>query len=348
MPTKHVITLIGGIIHSIDVAKEQDTHQAQENPRRRGERGGNHLADESSLPSPEWELKIFKTRKQNRTCWVSPTFKIAFLLCKQAVIFEGLRQKFHGDESKAWVEYRKRKGPSSVIACTCYDVMLNSTGEAAIHSTTTLSNRLHSNGWTRKPLKNTKVKRCLWLSPEFKIPFLYPKVAYEFECLRQSCNKDEEEALCLFTKEKLTNGKKVSDFIAGGQIAAETLVQNGGPVAHTNRSTRSRSREGLTIKSVSKRGNKVKRRVRHVHPTLHKESTISGRTRSKQGTKVTPESKGGNIDRLGAKYRRAPTANKVHAKGSKRGSGLQSSRPREKVTKMQEQEVITVPAKKRL
>jgi hypothetical protein len=156
------------------------------------------LADESSLPSPEWELKIFKTRKQNRTCWVSPTFKIAFLLCKQAVIFEGLRQKFHGDESKAWVEYRKRKGPSSVIACTCYDVMLNSTGEAAIHSTTNLSNRLHSNGWTRKPLKNTKVKRCLWLSPEFKIPFLYPKVAYEFKCLRQSCNKDEEEALvCL-------------------------------------------------------------------------------------------------------------------------------------------------------
>ncbi len=75
MPTKYVITLIGGVIHSIDVAKEQDTHQAQENPRRRGERGGNHLADESSLPSPEWELKIFKTRKKTAPAGSPPPSK---------------------------------------------------------------------------------------------------------------------------------------------------------------------------------------------------------------------------------------------------------------------------------
>jgi hypothetical protein len=167
----------------------------------------NHPAREcgdidSPLFSRGWEIGEWKDRKQNRKIWISPVRKIEFLLHKDALEFDALVQ-FHGNEFVAWDAYSdaKKVGESRRVRNSkVYDTDVN----------------LETYGW----IKGFKRSRRIWLSPEYKIPFLWQKVAVEFH---QHCQdfRDEAEAIEDFVKGK----NKVSDFILGGSYSVKGHIR---------------------------------------------------------------------------------------------------------------------------
>jgi hypothetical protein len=232
-------------------------------------------ANESTLPSPEWKMDLFKDRNQYRTCWVSPVRKIAFKLNKDACLFEKMKRKFEGDEFKAWVSYsklRKRlRMARRVIASTAYDVVTTPEGTHGM-SNVTLQGRLESHGWVLKTRRG--MNRPHYLSPDCKIQFLWRRVAYEFELLRQECNGNESKALSIFLKAKQKARRKVSDFIYGGRPAAEVLVEEGGGEIGA-----SFGEDSLRIEPPQTRSKSAKAQI-----TGKRKKTIEGKPTKKLGT----------------------------------------------------------------
>jgi hypothetical protein len=162
---------------------------------------------ESPLLSRGWEMGSFEDRNQNRTCWISPVRKIRFVLHKDALKFDSLVQN-HGDEYAAWESYsdlREEQGVQRrVIDSKLYDTNIN----------------LESCGW----IKGKKRGRRIWLSPQYKIPFLWQKVAIEFHQHRQNYDDEAKAMEDFLDKRAVSISKKVSDFILGGSCTVERHI----------------------------------------------------------------------------------------------------------------------------
>ena len=102
---------------------------------------------------------------------------------------------------------RHGKGSRRVINSRLYDYEIN----------------LESRGWIKGIKKQPHTHpRCIWLTPKYKVPFLWQKVAVEFQQLYQLV-QDERLALNAFVhcKKGLI---KISDFILGGNKAVRRHI----------------------------------------------------------------------------------------------------------------------------
>jgi hypothetical protein len=193
-------------------------------------RQSNPANSSQAAVSSDWETVRFKDRKQIRTYYASPVRKITFKLHKDAVEFDRLIKKSNGDEFKAWRVYTKRmqrRGLARrVVAASTYDTIQY--GSSDNHQPCdNIKDRLMGCGWVQKSVTGaTGWIRNMWLSPAYKIPFLWPKVAFEFDLLCRANGGDEEKAAFQFLLAKEGAKKKPSDFILGGRRAVECLVAN--------------------------------------------------------------------------------------------------------------------------
>lgn len=180
---------------------------------------GQNAANKSSLPGPGWTLGHREGNgiKKRSSLWISPQRKIMFQRSIRAHEFESIRQKYDGDEFKAWEEFRNLF--KNTLQCTSV-VRPRQYDSAEWGRPYKTHDVLYDLGWERfTQIQTCGGKKYFWLSPEFSIKFRFASAAMEFQAVLEECNNDEMKAWNEYLKK--ASKQRIHVAVEGGYHGLE-------------------------------------------------------------------------------------------------------------------------------